>query len=198
VRKMPRRLFSAAEIRTRKECGETRIELAPDDLVTPEAVDVAKDLGIALVRMERDPLEADVRAVVKAMSGGALDRRPPQARGVKVRLVRGNQAQTEPFGVDVKRPDMNIRTKDVITAGDGSQMGAGLMSFEQGSFPWTLNYDEIDYVIEGELEIRVGDESYIGSAGDVIFIPRGTSILFCTSTRCRFLYVTYPANWSAQ
>ena len=195
---MPKRLFSAAEIRTWKERGETRIELAPDDLVTPEAVDVAKDLGVALKRMEKDPLEADVRAVVQAMSGGVLDRRPAAARGAKVRVVRGNQVQLEPFGTDVKRPGMNIRTRDIVGEAEGSPMGAGLMSFEEGSFPWTLNYDEIDYVIEGELEIRVEDESYVGHPGDVIFIPRGTSILFCTPTRCRFLYVTFPANWAAQ
>jgi ethanolamine utilization protein EutQ len=195
---MPKRLFSAAEIRTWKGRGETRIELAPDDLVTPEAVDVAKDLGVALMRLEKDPLEAHVRAVVKAMSAGMLDRRPTAARGAKVRVVRGNQVQLEPLGVDVKRPSMNIRTKDVVTGSDGSPMGAGLMSFEEGSFAWTLKYDEIDYVIEGELEIRVQDESYVGHAGDVIFIPRGTSIFFCTPTRCRFLYVTFPADWSAQ
>jgi ethanolamine utilization protein EutQ len=195
---MRKRLYSAADIRTWKECGETRIELAPDDIVTPEAEDVAKDLGVALVRMGSDPLEAQVRAVVKAMSNGAHDKRPPAARGAKVKLIGGSQIQLEPFGLYVKRPDMNICTTDVITDRDGSSMGAGLMSFEQGSFPWTLNYDEIDFVIEGELEIRVGDESYVGRAGDVIFIPRGTSILFCTATRCRFLYVTYPANWTAQ
>ncbi len=195
---MPKRLYSAADIRSLKERGETRIELAPDDIVTPEAEDVAKDLGVALVRMQRDPLEAQVRAVVNAMSSGAVDKRPPSARGAKVKLVRGDQIQLQPFGFDVKRPDMNICTTDVIGDRESSPMGAGLMSFEQGSFPWTLNYDEIDYVIEGELEIRVGDESYVGGAGDLLFIPRGTSILFCTPTRCRFLYVTYPANWTAQ
>jgi ethanolamine utilization protein EutQ len=191
-----KRLFSAADIRMWKECGETKIELAPDDIVTPEAEDVAKDLGIALVRLQTDPLSAQVRAVVRAMNDGVLDERPPSARGVKVKLIRRDQVGLEPFPFDVKRPDMNIRATDVVTARDGSPMGAGVMSFEQGSFAWTLNYDEIEYVIEGELEIRVGGESYFGRAGDILFIPRGTSILFCTPTHCRFLYVTYPANWT--
>jgi ethanolamine utilization protein EutQ len=86
----------------------------------------------------------------------------------------------------------------VVTDRDGSPMGAGFMRFENGSFPWTLNYDEVEYVIDGELEIRAGDESFIGHAGDVIFIPRGTSILFCTRTFAHFLYVTFPANWTVQ
>ncbi len=195
---MARKVFTAADIRAWKECGEAKIELSPGDIVTPEAEDVAHELSIALVHLENDPLADEVRSVIKALHSGDLDKRPPSARGAKVQLVRGNQVALEPFAFDVKRPDMNIRATDVITDHDGSPMGAGVMSFQQGSFPWTLNYDEIDYVIEGELEIRVGDESYLGRAGDIIFIPRGTSILFCTPTYCRFMYVTYTANWTAQ
>ncbi len=193
---MAKRLFTAADIRAWHDCGETKIELGLDDIVTPEAEDVAQDLDVALVRAASDPLTVQVRAVVKAMQSGTLDQRRPSARGAKVQLIHSNQVELSPFPFDVKRPDMNIRTADVVTDRDGSPMGAGLMSFEQGSFPWTLNYDEVEYVIEGELEIRVGDESYFGRAGDILFIPRGTHILFCTPTRCRFLYVTYPANWT--
>lgn len=195
---MSKRLFTAADIRIWHECGETKIDLAPDDIVTPEAEDVAKALKVALVRTTRDPLADQVRAVVQEMHNRAQDNRPPQARGAKVKLIRQGQVELEPFPFEVKRPDMKIRTTDVVTARDGSPMGAGFMRFENGSFPWTLNYDEVEYVIDGELEIRVGDESFIGHAGDVIFVPRGTSILFCTRTFAYFLYVTFPANWSTQ
>jgi len=193
---MPKRLVTAVEIQTLKERGETKIDLAPDDLVTPQAMDFAKELGIVLLR--RAALVDDSSGGDGATAPVKRDQRPPLARGTKVRLVPANQVRMEPFPFDVKRPDMNIRAADVITDRDGSPMGAGFMSLEQGSFPWTLNYDEIEYVIEGELEIRVGDDSYVGHPGDVIFIPRGTSILFCTRSYARFLYVTFPANWTTQ
>ncbi|MBI4675129.1 MAG: DUF861 domain-containing protein [Chloroflexi bacterium] len=195
---MTKRLFTAADIRVWKECGETKIELAPDDIVTAEAEDVAKALNVALVRTMHDPLADQVRAVVKEMQSRTRDPRAPAVRGTRVKLIRKQQVELAPFPFEVKRPDMHIRTTDVVTDRDGSPMGAGFMRFEQGSFPWTLNYDEVEYVIDGELEIRVGDESFIGHAGDVIFIPRGTSILFCTRTFVHFLYVTFPANWTAQ
>ncbi len=195
---MGRQLFTAADIRARAERGDKRIELAPDDIVTPEAVDIAGDLDIELVRLQVDPLANQVREVVKTMTANARDGRAPDVRGTRVKLVHGSNVELEPFGFDVKRPDMNIRATDVVTDRDGSPMGAGIMSFDNGSFPWTLNYDEIDFVIEGELEIRADGQSYFGRPGDIIFIPRGTSILFCTSTHCRFMYVTYPANWAGQ
>ncbi len=195
---MGKRLFTAAEIRIWKECGETKIELAPDDIVTPEARDVAKALHVALVRASTDPLADQVRNVVREMQNRTLDKRAPDVRGTRVQVIQPARVELEPFPFDVKRLDMNIRAADVITDRVGSPMGVGFMRFENGSFPWTLNYDEVDYVIEGELEIRVGDESFVGRAGEVIFIPRGTSILFCTRTFAYFMYVTYPANWTTQ
>lgn len=182
---MDRRLYTAADVRALLQRGVTRLDLGPDDLVTAEAEDVAASAGLALVRAAREsPPEA---------------RAGPEAnRGPTVRVVRGGGTVLEPFSFDVKRPDMNIRTTDVITDRDGSPMGAGYMTFEQGAFPWTLNYDEIDIVLEGELVIRVGDSDYSGHQGDLIYIPKGTSIQFSTPTRCRFVYVTFPANWSAQ
>lgn len=84
---------------------------------------------------------------------------------------------------------------DVVTAKDGSPMAAGYMSWSNCFFPWTLTYDEIDIVLEGELHIRSEGQTVIGLPGDVIFIPKGSVIEFGTPTCVRFLYVTYPANW---
>lgn len=85
---------------------------------------------------------------------------------------------------------------DVVTDADGSSMGAGFMAWDNCFFPWTLTYDEVDYVIEGELHIRCNGETTVGKAGDVIFIPKNTSIEFGTPTKVKFLFVAYPANWA--
>ena len=34
-----------------------------------------------------------------------------------------------------------------------------------GSFPWHLDYDEIEYVIEGELHITLGSQRVVGRPG---------------------------------
>ena len=65
-----------------------------------------------------------------------------------------------------------------------------------GLFPWTLTYDEMDIVLEGELVITRDDEQVRGGPGDVIFIPKGSAITFGTPSYARFVYVAYPANWS--
>lgn len=91
-----------------------------------------------------------------------------------------------------------VRLLDLITDKDCSTIGAGLMEMDNCSFPWTLNYDEIDYVIEGTLEIVYRDKTITGKAGDIIYIPKGSPIQFKTPDKVRFFYVVYPANWAEQ
>jgi ethanolamine utilization protein EutQ len=86
---------------------------------------------------------------------------------------------------------------DLVTDQDGSSMAAGFMQWENAFFPWTLNYDEVDMILEGELHVRHEGETLIAKAGDVMFIPKGSSIEFGTPSSVRFLYVAWPANWQS-
>lgn len=86
---------------------------------------------------------------------------------------------------------------DLVTEQDGSSMAAGFMQWDNAFFPWTLNYDEVDMVLEGELHVRHAGETMIAKAGDVMFIPKGSSIEFGTPSTVRFLYVAWPANWQS-
>ena len=91
---------------------------------------------------------------------------------------------------------MDVRLQDVITHEHGSPMAAGFMTLHKGSFPWTLDYDEIEYVIEGELHIGAESGTQIGLPGDVLYVPKGSKITFGTPSWAKFLYVTFPAQWA--
>ncbi|MDR2787852.1 MAG: ethanolamine utilization acetate kinase EutQ [Candidatus Accumulibacter sp.] len=113
------------------------------------------------------------------------------ARGIK--RVKGASVQMSLF--DGAGKGNRVGVADVVTAEDGSAMAAGFMSWENCFFPWTLNYDEVDFVIDGELHIRCEGQCVVGEPGDVIFIPKNSSIEFGTPGKVRFLYVAYPSNW---
>ncbi|WP_149806577.1 cupin domain-containing protein, partial [Salmonella enterica] len=83
---------------------------------------------------------------------------------------------------------------DLVAEQAGSTIGAGFMRWDNTFFPWTLNYDEIDMVLEGELHVRHEGETMIATAGDVMLIPKGCSIDFGAPASVRFLYVAWPAN----
>ena len=113
------------------------------------------------------------------------------ATGIK--LVKGTDVHLGVFpGAGT---DKQVGIADVITAADGAPIAAGFMAWSQCFFPWTLDYDEIDLVLEGELHIRCNGQTHIGKSGDVLYIPKGSAIEFGTPSAVRFFYVTYPANW---
>ena len=110
-----------------------------------------------------------------------------------IKLVKGSDVHLGVFpGAGA---DKQVGIADVITSADGAPIAAGFMAWSQCFFPWTLDYDEIDLVLEGELHIRCNGQTFVGKAGDVFYIPKGSAIEFGTTTAVRFFYVTYPANW---
>ncbi|GBU09175.1 ethanolamine utilization protein EutQ [Gammaproteobacteria bacterium] len=90
----------------------------------------------------------------------------------------------------------SVGVVEVIGAADNSPMAAGFMEWDDCFFPWTLTYDEVSYVIEGELHIRTNGQTLIAKVGDVLFIPKNSSIEFGTPTHVRFLFVAHPASWA--
>jgi ethanolamine utilization protein EutQ len=215
--------------------GQTSVEFTPQrTIITPEARDVARKLGLKIVDVpvgsERhkdstaladgrpDSLQA-IKTAVRAKLPAAhqnsslldqliekalkelqhQDAAGPSCEREKapngVVLVRGSSVKPGKFDGAGGKP---IGLTDVIGSADNSSIAAGYMQWENCSFPWTLNYDEIDVVLEGELHITCGNKTHIGKPGDVFFIPKGAAIEFGSPGKVRFVYVTYPADWSAQ
>ena len=189
---MPRQLFTAEDIRRlARERAETLL-IAPDDIVTHEAMDVAIALGVKLIRETESTAglgrETPIRTNQERSS--TLQNLPP------LKVVRLANVQVDAFLEGKTTPGMNVWLKDVVLTQDRSPMGAGYMSLDKGEMQWTLTYDEIDIVLEGELVITRGSEQVRGKTGDVIYIPKGSSITFGTPNWTRFVYVTFPVNWN--
>lgn len=91
-----------------------------------------------------------------------------------------------------------VYTKDLFTLQESPRLGCGIMEMRETTFDWTLNYDEIDYVIEGHLDIIVDGRKISADTGELILIPKGSKIKFSVPNYARFIYVTYPADWASQ
>jgi len=85
-----------------------------------------------------------------------------------------------------------------LTVEESPRLGVGVMEMDQTSFEWTLTYDEIDYVIDGTLELIMDGRPVRATAGQVMYIPKNTKLRFSTPDKVRFLYAVYPANWAEQ
>lgn len=180
-----RRVVTADDVLRLASHGATELVVAPGDRLTPLARDLVRERGVRLV--ERGPAVAQSSAPQSSGSGRAL---PPLRH-----IAAVDRIDLPTFPVDLGRPEMDVRARDVVTAADGMAMAAGVLSLREGSFPWTLQYDEVQYVLEGELHITRGGDLVVGRPGDIIAVPKGSSITFGTPSWARFLYVTYPADW---
>jgi ethanolamine utilization protein EutQ len=182
---MPRQLFTADDIRhLARERVETLV-LAPDDIVTHEATDTAFALGVKLIRETES-----ASGLRKDALSSVLQTLPP------LKVVKMANVQMDRFTEGKTTPGTNVWLKDVVVTQDQSPMGTGYMSLDKGEMQWTLTYDEIDIVLEGELVITRGSEQVRGKTGDVIYIPKGSSITFGTPNWTRFVYVVFPVNWN--
>lgn len=111
----------------------------------------------------------------------------------RVRLIRGDSVVYETF--DTGNPNDQVTFKEILTIEECPNMATGFLKIEKSSFDWYLGYDELDYVIEGTLEITYNGKTYTGYAGDVLFIPKETPVTFSSPDHCKFFFAAYPANW---
>lgn len=213
-------LVTAETVKNHAKTGQTSMELPAHAIVTPAARDTAGELGIKFstqkVRADTvksagpelpglqspgsgKPVDEDfvrklVQAVLAELSPAAGGNFVKEADPAGLRLIRGHTVRMDSF--DTGNPRDRVGIKDLLTTGESPHMAAGFMTMEQCSFPWELNYDEVDYIIEGTLEIEINGVTYRGGPGDVIFIPARSKIRFKCPDRVKFFYVTYPANWA--
>jgi ethanolamine utilization protein EutQ len=75
-------------------------------------------------------------------------------------------------------------------------LGGGIVKMEKCKFPWTVRYDEILNVTEGEIIIEADGEKIVGKEGDSFFIEKGTPIVYEAISQGTFLFSLYPANWN--
>jgi ethanolamine utilization protein EutQ len=178
-------VLTADDVLRHARTGATELVVGVGDRLTPLARDVARDKGVSiLVREEEDP------------ASGAGTASPQRGPAGLTHVGSVHTMALDPFPAPINRPQMDVRLRDVITSAHGMPMAAGVMSLREGSFPWHLDYDEVEYVIEGELHITSAGRTVVGRPGDVIAVPKGTSITFGTPSWTKFLYVTYPADWA--
>lgn len=191
-----KRVITAEFVAAEFEAGR-RTVAAPHGqaLITPAAWSRARELGVTFDEaVEGAPPEAPPPEAPSSEDQQGSCERIVDPSGLMV--VRGRSVRLGKF--TGAGPHRDIGLTDLVTGGDGSPMTAGIMSWRrEDSFPWTLDYDEIDLVLEGVLQIGIDGRVLEGRTGDVFYIPKGSRIVFGTPNRTRVFYVTYPADWAA-
>lgn len=150
--------------------------------------------------LDKEMLEKLVRQIIQEqLTGGKSEsvdfirhKDPSGVMSVKLPTVHVDQSNR----LDTGKVTDEVYTKDVFTLDESPRLGCGVMVMRETTFDWTLNYDEIDYVVEGHLDIIIDGRTVSADPGEIILIPKGSKIKFSVPNFARFIYVTYPADWA--
>jgi ethanolamine utilization protein EutQ len=67
-------------------------------------------------------------------------------------------------------PIDGMKTIGLVNTSFSEGLGAGIGVFEDCSIPWSITYDEVIYILEGQFTLRVGDNTFKAGLGDVLWI----------------------------
>ncbi|HBV85433.1 cupin domain-containing protein [Desulfosporosinus sp.] len=213
------RFISAAVLRDMAKLDKN-IVLEEDSVLTPSAKDLAKELGITISKGKQEVIghsvvgqfvnpqsgvkeesvsigiadlssqKDDLKTAVQRILGEVLK---PACENPKATHVKGESVIIQPF-LEAP-PGQKVGLVDVIDSRVGN-LASGFMTFDHSQLPWFLNYDEVDYVIEGEFVLEVEGQVFRAKPGDVVYIPKGSQVVFSSPGFCKVFYCTYPANWA--
>ena len=108
--------------------------------------------------------------------------------------VKLYRKQDQDFRFEGENPESH---RAFVNAGNSSTMGGGMSVFGAGcDYEWTVTYDEILFIHEGNLKLKVGDEVFSASPGDTFWIPRDTTVTYLAEEDVWFFFAVFPATSS--
>lgn len=202
-------LVCAKDVEALAQTGENVYRIACGTIITPSARDAAEALGVTFKEQaEPEPAavcgssqEIDsgrIYTVLKAlMEKGLLEGifKPFESESHKngLKVVRGGTVKMDVF--DTGNPQAKAFFQELVSK-EESHISAGFLVIDHSEFDWELTYEEIDYVIEGTLTVTIDGRKYTAHAGDVLFVPSGSKVVWGSPDKARIFYATYPANWA--
>lgn len=214
-----KKLICVKDVEELDKQGQKVFYIDQNTIITPSAKDAAASCGMEFsfdkpcceevnpkpIKTDKGEIDSNmIYEVLKALADkgllkGMFDNNIPQqpylaerdAGGLK--LVRGNSVQFDYF--DTGNPNNKVYYQELISK-DDSSMSAGFLTIEKSSFEWELCYEEIDYVIEGTLTITINGKTFTANAGDVLYVPSGSKVVWGSPDKAKIFYTTYPANWA--
>lgn len=80
---------------------------------------------------------------------------------------------------------------------DGTKLGSGYVRLIQAEIPWTIKYDEVILVLEGELIVRAADAALKAGPRDCLWLPSGTALTYVAENALAFFAIE-PADWAQE
>jgi ethanolamine utilization protein EutQ (cupin superfamily) len=121
-------------------------------------------------------------------------------RMVGIQFVAADDFRWESLGAETAEQDLiaEVLTHDASPETQGTPgIGCGVTEFRALETVYPVTFDEVAYVIEGELHISDGANSFVARKGDIFSVGYGTQLQISVPEYSKVFYAAYPADWSA-
>jgi ethanolamine utilization protein EutQ len=102
-------------------------------------------------------------------------------------FVKGNMIPGEvtgPIPVEEK-----VRVADAFRCSADASLAGGYMEWSKASFNRTVDHDEINIVLDGELHLTVEGQTTVVEQGDMVYLPQGIEVRYDTPERVKLACV---------
>lgn len=202
-----KKLISAKDIELAQEQGKSVIFIDSNTIITPLAEDAARinNIEISIRKTPKNEslqdgnLDMDMiyKVVQKLKDKGLLAEMMELISGKPyeyeeddsgLKLIKGSTIRFK----SIKNKDLKERVLyRQLISNKQSNINNGLLSIDDCEYTWHTEYEEVYYIIDGDIRIRINNNTFIGYAGDVLYIPTGSKITISSSDKAKLFYTTY-------
>ena len=195
-------LICLEDVTKAHEAGEP-LCVNQNTIITPAAQDLIEELHVPLnescetqskeLNLPDELNQETLLQLLKMILAGETNPFQCEKHASGLKVVKGNTVEMKPF--ETGNPEAQVFYQELISK-EEAKISAGFLEIDQSRFDWELSYEEIDYVISGNLEITIEGQKFTACPGDVVFVPKGSKVTWGSNDKVRLFYATYPANWS--
>lgn len=86
--------------------------------------------------------------------------------------------------------------RGLVNTSFSSRLGAGIGVFENCEMEWTVTYDEVLFILDGEFQLETEGGTFHAGPGDTLWIPDGTWVIYRAKALVTFFYAVAPVDGS--
>lgn len=82
----------------------------------------------------------------------------------------------------------------LVNTAFSTRLGAGIGVFQDCAMEWTVSYDEVLFILEGNLRLKTKAGTFHAGAGDTLWIPEGTWLVYEADDPVTIFYAVAPVT----
>lgn len=195
-----KKLICAEDVERLKSKGDQVILIDKDTIITPSAKDLADEYHMTFKKGLSEKFNglSDTQNITKeylvtllknllseaGMSGLAEAESPfdyqKHASGLKI--IRGSTVKLSPL----KAGNKGVSYQEILLS-ETSHIQLGILEIDHSHFCEEDMLESVNYVVKGGLQVTIDDTTFDASQGDIIFVPKASTIKWSTPSKVTIL-----------